>query len=269
MLYYNDTSTLPRALDSLLRQTFTDWECIVVDDGSISSPGPVIEKKNDRRIKLVTNRTNLGRGASRQVGLEHSGGRYLCMLDADDRYRPEKLENQIRFMEKNPEVALASTGMTIADEAGKTVGYRMIGRIARGKDHAIFAPLRGPAFLKVAHAPSIIRMTVAKKYSYDATLEYSEDYDYLLRILMNHSFAVMKDFSYIYTETRSGRIEKIIRNFKAHETVLKKYRHSHPLRSRYYSFLSVFKPALYRMAITMGLGGILWKLKSRGQISKN
>ncbi len=110
---YNATSTLPMALASLLAQTYENWECVLVDDGSTDAPVAILERIDDPRIRYIRLPYNQGRGVARQIALDNVRGDLITMLDADDWIYPNKLEMQYLQMVANPHLALISTGMAI------------------------------------------------------------------------------------------------------------------------------------------------------------
>ena len=97
---YNREKFLPATIDSVLRQTYSDYEIIVVDDGSTDGTQEVIEKLYGGKLKYIY-KNNGGPASARNVGLKNASGNYIAFLDSDDLWFPEKLETQIRFMEKN------------------------------------------------------------------------------------------------------------------------------------------------------------------------
>ena len=88
---YNRAHILPRTIASVLAQTYTDWECIIVDDGSTDETKNLIELYADSRIRYVY-QENAERSAARNNGIRHAHGEYICFLDSDDEYLPEHLE---------------------------------------------------------------------------------------------------------------------------------------------------------------------------------
>ncbi len=88
---YNRAATLPRALDSLLAQTYPRWECVVVDDGSTDDTPAVLARYGDERIRVVTHPVNRGVTAAKNTGLDHATGEWFTMLDSDDEIVPEAL----------------------------------------------------------------------------------------------------------------------------------------------------------------------------------
>ena len=117
---YNKASYVRKALDSIISQTFTDWECIIVDDGSTDGSVDVVRemKVEDRRLKILT-QSNSGVAAARNNGVKASGGEYLCFLDADDWWEPTFLEEVDRLINEYPEAGLYATNY-VYYKPGKT-----------------------------------------------------------------------------------------------------------------------------------------------------
>lgn len=100
---YNAAEYLSTAIESVLSQTFTDWELILVDDCSTDNSVELIESyvTEDSRIKLIKLPENSGAAVARNKGIELAGGRYIAFLDSDDSWKPYKLQEQIQFMQDN------------------------------------------------------------------------------------------------------------------------------------------------------------------------
>lgn len=100
---YNSETYIERTINSVLQQTYSDWEMILVDDCSSDKSREIINKyiEKDKRIKYFKLEKNSGAAVARNVALENSEGRYIAYLDADDIWKPEKLQKQIEFMKKN------------------------------------------------------------------------------------------------------------------------------------------------------------------------
>lgn len=99
---YNAERFIEDAINSVLRQTYTHWEMIIVDDCSTDRTREIIKLylRKDTRIKLIELKNNSGPAVARNVAFEHARGRYLAFLDADDQWMPEKLEKQLNFMQE-------------------------------------------------------------------------------------------------------------------------------------------------------------------------
>lgn len=114
---YNASRFLEETINSIQEQTYSNWEAIFIDDCSSDNSYNLIKKyqKEDKRIKLIKNKTNSGSAVSRNNGIDHAEGDYLCFLDADDKWHPKKIEKQLKFMKKlNCEFSF--TGYQFADE---------------------------------------------------------------------------------------------------------------------------------------------------------
>ena len=103
--HFNRANTIQRCLDSVLAQRYTDYECLVIDDGSQKEEIRLLEKivgrLDDERFKIIYHRQNLGGGAARNTGIENAKGEYIAFLDSDDEWTSEKLSKQLSFMVDN------------------------------------------------------------------------------------------------------------------------------------------------------------------------
>jgi len=255
---FNPRPTLPLALASLLAQDYENWECVLVDDGSTDAPREIVEQANDPRIRCFRFEANRGRGAARQEALQRARGDYLAMLDADDWLYPSKIGRQLKAMEAEPGAALVSSGMAIVDEKNEIVGVRCTGASRR-----LLGPVRRLGPPPVAHAPSMIRMEIARHYSYDPELPQAQDVDFLLRLMLGRRYCVQSEVSYVYAEHASVTPEKILRGHRLWRRILRKHRGGFPLASRTGACWSLAKSALCRCAFAAGLAGALLRRRSR------
>ena len=110
MSVYNGEDYLAEAIESVLNQTFEDWELIVINDCSTDSTGEILAKYEslDARVKVHTNEVNLRLPSSLNKALELAEGKYVARMDADDICLPDRLQKQFDFMEKNGDVSLSS-----------------------------------------------------------------------------------------------------------------------------------------------------------------
>lgn len=106
---YNSSKFLKETMDSVLNQTFTDWEWLITDDKSTDNSVEIIKNINDARVKLTIAEKNGGAGHARNLSLETAEGRYITFLDADDFWEPNFLEEMVNFMKKeNAELAYSN-----------------------------------------------------------------------------------------------------------------------------------------------------------------
>lgn len=122
---YNAENFIVETLDSVLVQTYHNWELLLVEDCSSDNTVTLIqqymEKTGDPRIRLIRQPSNMGAARARNRGLREANGRYISYLDADDLWEPEKLEKELAFM-KEKDAVFAFTGYEFADETGKGMG---------------------------------------------------------------------------------------------------------------------------------------------------
>lgn len=109
MSSFNSADFIHDSIDSILNQTYSDFELIIVDDASTDSTLNIINGYNDPRIKLYPLKKNVGVGAALSFGLDKVQGKYVAKADSDDINMPERFEKQLAFLTANPEVALCKT----------------------------------------------------------------------------------------------------------------------------------------------------------------
>lgn len=122
MPVYNGEKYLDMAINSILNQTFTDFELIMVDDSSTDNSVKIINSYQDQRIKLIKNNVNLGIPKSRNKCLQESLGEYVAFLDCDDYAYPSRLAEQFEFMEKNPDFGMVGSWVELMDENSDFTG---------------------------------------------------------------------------------------------------------------------------------------------------
>lgn len=122
---YNVENFIEETMDSVLAQTHTDWELLLVEDCSNDNTVTLIrqymERTGDSRIRLLRQPANMGAARARNRGMREAEGRYVSYLDADDLWVPQKLERELAFM-KEKDAAFAFTGYEFADERGRGTG---------------------------------------------------------------------------------------------------------------------------------------------------
>jgi glycosyltransferase involved in cell wall biosynthesis len=123
----NRPKLLPAAIRSVLNQTFSDFELVVVDDASDESIDDIVKAFKDERVHCIRHERRRGGAAARNTGIRNSTGEFVAFLDDDDEWYPEKLARQMEVMLKSePEVAAVYTGYVIVDRTSGTVRSRMI-----------------------------------------------------------------------------------------------------------------------------------------------
>jgi len=180
MSCYNASSTLERAIDSILRQTFTDFEMIIIDDGSSDGTLQLLRriKGQDERIKLIINNHNLGLGASLNKGILATKGRYIARMDADDIAVISRLNEQVTFLDEHEQVDIVGSGIIqIAEKDAIELGIVLLPETHEAIIDRVFKkPL-------VFHPTVMLRREVYLDLGmYDPALRWAEDADLWYRI---------------------------------------------------------------------------------------
>ena len=120
---FNSVTFIEETIESVISQTYNDWEMIIIDDCSNDGSLELVKDiaKDDLRIRLISLKNNLGPSNARNEGIKQACGRYIAFLDSDDLWHKDKLEKQIKFMQKN-EYAFTFTSYEKIDEKGKKIG---------------------------------------------------------------------------------------------------------------------------------------------------
>jgi glycosyltransferase involved in cell wall biosynthesis len=182
---YNAMTYLPDTLASVFKQTFTDFEVLLVDDGSTDSLQTwVAQTVHDPRLKLIS-QINQGLSAARNTGITHSQSDYIAFLDADDLWHPTKLEQQVQWLEAHPTIGLIYNWTALIDSAGNPTG-RLLGSEIDGNVL--------PEILQrnIIDCPSVLvrRQCFERVGLFDCTLRSVEDWDMWIRIAAVYPFAV-------------------------------------------------------------------------------
>lgn len=123
---YNTGKYIGKSIESVLNQTYQNWELIIVDDCSIDNTDKVVAGIDDARIKYMKNLCNSGAAISRNRALREAKGRWIAFLDSDDLWKPQKLQKQIEFMENNNYI-FSYTNYEEIDASGKKNGVLVSG----------------------------------------------------------------------------------------------------------------------------------------------
>ena len=174
---YNAVKYIQGAVESVLRQTYTDWELLIVDDGSTDGTEQMIQNliKMDERVKLVKNRENIGVAETRNRGVELAKGEWIAFLDSDDIWHPNKLQEQLELYQRNG-MPFIFTGSGFMDENGKLLNYELsVPQIIGYKE-----------LLKqnvISCSSVLIKKELAKKYPMEHSEKMHEDFAVWLSIL--------------------------------------------------------------------------------------
>lgn len=172
---YNASATIKDTIESVLAQTYKNWEMIILDDCSLDSSATIVEEycKKDLRIKYVLSEINQGVCASRNKALKLASGELIAFLDSDDTWAADKLEKQCQFM-RNNDIAFSYTACDVIDEKGVPTGQ--IRNVPKEIDYK--------GLLKGNCIPCLTVMIDRKKVNFDGMPSvHHEDYAAWLSVL--------------------------------------------------------------------------------------
>lgn len=169
MAAYNAAEHLSAAIDSILGQTFEDFELIVIDDGSTDETSAIIQGYQDPRLRPVRNPRNLGLIASLNRGLDLARGEFVARMDADDESLPRRFEEQVRFLDAHPEIGLCGTA--IETFGARSERWALECEPARVRCQMLFDP-------GLSHPTVMFRRSIQARHNlrYDPAYLHAEDY---------------------------------------------------------------------------------------------
>ncbi len=199
MPVYNAAPYLAEAITSILEQTFSDFELLIVNDGSTDGSKAVISSFDDQRLRVITHDRNQGLVASLNDGLDKARGTYIARMDADDVMRADRLAIQFAFMAKNSEIDVVASFVDLMNAEGVTTGVWDTDRAAAAEEDIRNVMAKTNC---IAHPSVLIRKESLGLLRYSTRQSGCEDWDLWMRVL-----------------ARGGRIAKIpeaLLNYRVH-----------------------------------------------------
>ncbi len=186
---YNNSRFLPECLNSLINQSYTDYDALVFDDCSTDNSRELISEfaAKDHRIKLIALPQNKGVAHLRSIAVAHCTGEYIAILDADDVSQPDRLQLQVSHLDNNPEVVLVASYAAMIDAEGKILQSCMTIPIT---DEVLrWRLLSGNCFV---HSTLMFRKEAALQAGgYNADMSCAEDMDLICRIMLQGKLAAI------------------------------------------------------------------------------
>ncbi len=195
MPVYNCEKYLSTSIESILHQTFTDFEFIILDDGSTDDSINIIQSycAQDQRIRLIRNDQNMGIAYSLNKGINIAKGKYIARMDADDISKPERLEKQVEFLETHNEVGILGCCAQVVDASGKLIEHYSV-----PENHSLIVWILpfGRAF---AHPTVMMRTDLIQNIGgYSTDIIYGQDVDLWIRAVGKTQFANLMEELFIY-----------------------------------------------------------------------
>lgn len=202
MPVYNGANTIRLALTSLLNQTYSNWKCVIVNDGSNDGTKEILNTIKDERFVIIHLDKNVGRGAARQIALDNSEGEFLAYLDADDFYHSEKLRYQVNVLINDMDIALVGCRILTFNSTYQPISRR---GVYTKKEKYNFGDN-----LYLVMPTSMIRLSQAKNFRYDSKMNASEDLDYFSRYLDGKYYSNLDDILVYYSITEATNYWKVL-----------------------------------------------------------
>ncbi|PIR72626.1 MAG: glycosyltransferase family 2 protein [Candidatus Nealsonbacteria bacterium CG10_big_fil_rev_8_21_14_0_10_36_24] len=225
---YNRAKLIGRAIQSVLTQSFQDWELIIIDDASTDETPRILDewKKKDSRIKIIRNNVNSYPDISGTLnkGIKQASGKYIARLDDDDYWiSSEKLEKQVQFLESHPDYVLVGTGVIIVDANGKELfRYLKKERDVDIRKGALFAN-------PFSHTTVMFRTNIFRGVGGYGNWEFAEDWELWLKLGTKGKLYNLPEHSVAYL--LAGQNKSFIHQRKQAKTILKfisKYKRKYP-----------------------------------------
>ncbi len=207
MAVLNGRVIVREAIESIVDQTYKDWELCVIDDASDDGTPEVLEAMAaaDPRVRIVRNSRTCGLAACMNIGWRATTGEFIARMDADDVSLRERLERQTRFLESHPDVAVLGTGAELFDETGRRLGVAL-----RPSDHETLVAriyVENPFI----HPSVMMRRTFLESLGgYDERLSRAQDYDLWLRGCRRFRFSNLQVPLIRYRVRRRPSMESIV-----------------------------------------------------------
>lgn len=211
---YNRAAFLPKAIESVLAQTHTDWELIVVDDGSTDNTREVVSKYSDKRITYIY-QENSERSAARNNGIAHAKGNYICFLDSDNYMLPNRLEKIVECIASENKTACYYTDIEYVNEQRGSKTLKM------GKTYQF--PIDVDLLIQdIIATPQICcAAEILRKHQFNPKLSIGEDMELLFRITNEYPLVYIPNQATVVEVEHEGRSVAFANKSKASEMELK------------------------------------------------
>jgi glycosyltransferase involved in cell wall biosynthesis len=203
---YNGEKTIRDTLKSVLEQTWTDFELVIVDDGSTDATLAAIAEFKDPRIQVYSY-PNAGQATSRNRGISHATGAYIAFIDADDLWTQDKLEMQFAALQNHPEAAVAYSWTDYISESGE---FLHPGRHTTANGD-VYAELIVSNFLENGSNPLVRADALAHIGGFEASLPPAEDWDLWLRLAQQYAFVCVPAAQILYRVTVNSSSSNILK----------------------------------------------------------
>jgi glycosyltransferase involved in cell wall biosynthesis len=214
---YNAMAYLPQTIDSVLNQTFTDFELLVINDGSSDNIIEWLSQIKDSRISLIS-QENQGVANARNIGIFRAKGEYIAFLDADDLWDKTKLEKQVSCLEQNPSTGLVYTWTHLIDSTGKLLKFS----ITHQEEGYIWEKIVIQDVIGSGSSAMVRASCFQQVGLFDQNVAIAADFDMWIRIAAVYKFAVVKECLVFYRQHQNNFSKNRQKVIKTHAQVIEK-----------------------------------------------
>lgn len=200
---YNAEKFIAETIDSILNQTYQDFEILIIDDGSTDKSGDILKQyiQKDNRIRVLYNENNKGVGYTRNRGVAEAKGKYLATMDADDIALPIRLETEVDYLENHKSVGAVSGCCYFMDERGRKIGHSK-------KEALNVREVNARMFFEnvMINSASMYRVDIVKKFNvkYKDDFHGIEDYMFWCMLLKYTRIVVLDEYFVLYRIVHNG-----------------------------------------------------------------
>jgi glycosyltransferase involved in cell wall biosynthesis len=229
--YNNRSRYLEAAIRSVRRQTFQDFEIVVVDDGSKDETARVVHDFADRRMRFVRHDRNRGEAAARNTGIRHATGRYVAFLDDDDEWLPKKLEKQVALLDRSvSSVGLVYTGFWRINGTREPIGQWI-----PDKKGDVFGAMCAQNWIGTPSTVLVRSECFRQVGGFDESVTYGADYDMWLRISRKFAVDYISEPLILYRVHESNMSSNYDLLIQGKEDQLRRYAHLFAAERKTYS----------------------------------
>lgn len=248
MPVFNCEKTLSAAVQSILNQTYDNWELLLIDDGSKDRTVAIANSFQDRRVHVFVDGTNQQLPSRLNQAIKLSKGKYFARMDGDDISYPERLQRQVEYLESHPEIDLLGTANINFDANGRATGVA-----PSQASHAEICS-RPWAGFGLLHPSWMGKMDWFCKYQYRVDAIRMEDYDLMLRSYQHSRFAALPEILVGYRVASLSLKKTLISRYHLCSTLSKKALVDKNYLFAYGALEQVAKSSLEIFSVTTGLG---------------
>jgi len=255
---YNASDYIKEAIDSVLNQTYSNFELIIIDDASTDNTWEIIKSYDDKRIRPYKNEENLKIVKTRNKGFDlvSNNSKYIAIMDSDDICMPKRLKKEVNFLEKNKEYGLVGSHLIIINENSKKIGKR--------KYFTNYEDIKKNILVKnpIAQPSVMIRKKVIDEVSGYTSEGYdrSRDYDLWIRIFDKYKIINIDDYLLKYRVfSEQGKSTHLKETLKSTIQIQKKWL----FKKKYFNFKAFLNLILEYILLLFPKRLILWLFKKK------